>query len=366
LTRQKLTALPLTILIALLITACGAVATPTTAPLPAATTATGGAATIPATAARPGTAVATGGATRTTAATATRSASAAVGTPVAAPQPKLPVTVNDKNGKAVTITDLSRVIVLTGDVAETVWALGMGGSVIATDTSVTYPPEAQRAPKIGYMRTLAAEGILTQRPSLILGGESAGPPEALEQLRGAGVPVLIVATPNTLDAPTQKIRAIGAALGIPEVAEALASWTQAEIDAARALAAKAQTKPRVMFLNVRGNIVQQISGKGAPAQLLIEAAGGIDAGTAAGVVGYKSITPEALVAGQPEFYLLFNLGLESVGGVDGLLAIPGVDQTPAGQARRVLRYEDQYLLGLGPRTGQMLRELTLALHPELK
>jgi len=276
------------------------------------------------------------------------------------------VTVKDKDGRSVTISDVSRTIALTGDVAEIIWALGMSGNVIATDTSVTYPPEAQKAPKIGYMRTLAAEGLLAQKPTLLIGGESAGPPEVLEQLRSAGVPVVIIASPTTLAAPGQKIRAVAAALGVPTAGEQLTSTTQAEIDAALALAAKATTRPRVMFLNVRGNQVQQISGKGAPAQSIIEAAGGIDAGTAAGVTGYKSITPEALVTGQPDFYLLFKLGLDSVGGVDGLLKIPGVDQTPAGSGRRILNYEDQYLLGLGPRTGQMLRELVLALHPELK
>ncbi|HEY8599366.1 MAG TPA: ABC transporter substrate-binding protein, partial [Thermomicrobiales bacterium] len=322
-----------------LLAACGSTAPQTAAP---ATTTAAGATSVPTAQAttRAATAPAGGTATRsgttTTAGTATRVGTAGSTPAAAAPRPQLPVTVKDKDGRSVTITDVSRTIALTGDVAEIIWALGMSGSVIATDTSVTYPPEAQKAPKIGYMRTLAAEGILAQKPTLLIGGESAGPPEVLEQLRGAGVPVVIIASPTTLEAPGQKIRAVAGALGVPAAGEQLASATQAEIDAAVALAAKATTRPRVMFLNVRGNQVQQISGKGAPAQAIIEAAGGIDAGTAAGVSGYKSITPEALVTGQPDFYLLFKLGLDSVGGVDGLLKIPGVDQTPAGSNRRVL------------------------------
>jgi iron complex transport system substrate-binding protein len=374
---------PLCLLLVLLLAACGAspttnTATPTAPPTGAsiAPTARGGAST--ATGAVPGAAGATGtpgggatasrpgaSATRPTG-SPTRAATAGATAVVTAPRPQLPATVKDKDGRSVTVTDIGRIIVITGDVAETIWALGLGGNVIATDTSVTYPPEAQRAPKIGYMRTLTAEGIIAARPSVIIGGESAGPPAVLEQLRGAGIPVVIVATPPTLAAPAQKIREIGAALGVPGPAEALATRTQSDIDAARALAARAMSKPRVMFLNVRGNQVQQISGTGAPAQAIIEAAGGIDAGAAAGIGGYKPITPEALVAGQPDYYLLFQLGLDSVGGADGLLAIPGVAQTPAGQNRRILAYEDQLLLGLGPRTGQVLRELTLMLHPELR
>jgi iron complex transport system substrate-binding protein len=286
-------------------------------------------------------------------------------TPVSA-APKLPVTVTDQRGTKVTITDIGRIIPLSGDVAEIVWALGFGGNVVATDTSAIYPPETRQTPRIGFYRTVSAEGILTHRPTVILASENAGPPEALEQLRGAGVPVVIIPAGTDLAAPAQKIRAVGAALGVPEAGEQLAAQTQREIDEAKALAAKATTRPRVMFLNMRGTTVQQISGTNAPAHALIAAAGGIDAGAEAGIVGYKAITAEAVAAGQPDVFLMFSGGLTSINGVEGLLQMPGIAQTPAGQAKRVLAYEDQYLLGFGPRTGQALRELTLDLHPELK
>ena len=56
-------------------------------------------------------------------------------------------------------------------------------------------------------------------------------------------------------------------------------------------------------------------------------------------------------------------GLESVGGVDGLVALPGLDRTPAARDRRVVAFEDQYLYGLGPRTGQLVGELVEQFHP---
>jgi iron complex transport system substrate-binding protein len=278
----------------------------------------------------------------------------------------LPVTVQDKDNKAATIADVSRIIPLNGDVAEIIFALGLGKNVIATDTSATFPPEAAALPKIGYQRTLSAEGILALKPTVLIGAEGAGPPEVLEQLRGAGVPVVIITSPTTLAGPAAKIRSVAAALGIPEAGETVATKTQQEIDEALALAAKATSKPVVMFLYVRGTATQQIGGRGSSADTLITAAGGIDAGTAAGINGFKSVTAEAIVTGKPEVFLLLSAGLQSIGGVDGLLQIPGVAQTPAGAAKRVLNYEDQYLLGLGPRTGQALRELVLGLHPELR
>lgn len=343
-------------------TAAVAAASPTTAPAASATTtprAAASASTSPAS---------TVAATRTaiTVLAGSPVAAASRAASPAAARPTLPVTVKDKDGKDVTITDVSRIIPLNGDVTEIVFALGLGGNVIATDTSATYPTEAVKLPKIGYQRTLNAEGILALKPTVIIGLDSAGPTPVLEQLRGAGVPVYIFSAPATLDGPLVKIKAVGAALGVPTAAEALATKTKGEIASALALAAKATKKPVVMFLYLRGTQTQQIGGQGSTADTLIASSGGIDAGTAAGVTNYKPITAEAIVAGQPELILVLTAGLQSVGGIDGLLQIPGIDQTPAGKNRRVLDYDDLYLLGFGPRTGQALRDLVIGLHPELK
>ena len=64
----------------------------------------------------------------------------------------------------------------------------------------------------------------------------------------------------------------------------------------------------------------------------------------------------------PDVIITTTSGLESVGGIDGLLTIPGVAQTPAGQNRKVLDFDDQYLLGGGPRSGDALSDLIAALY----
>ena len=303
---------------------------------------------------------------------ATRPVPAQVATPAAPPPageaaPDLPATVDDADGNPVTVEDMSRIVPLNGDLAEIVWALGLGDNVVGVDVSATYPPqETGPLPKIGYQRDLSAEGVLSLGPTVIVGSREAGPPEVIEQIRGAGVPVVIVDAPETsLDAPVAKIRAVAAALGVPERGEALAARTQAEISAALALAGQADDAPSVLFLYVRGAGTQMVAGAQTAADTLITAAGGVNAGAGAGLAGFQPLTAEALAAAQPDVLLLLSAGLESIGGVDGLLEIPGVAQTPAGQARRVLAYDDLYLLGMGPRTGQALGDLVRGIHPDL-
>lgn len=283
----------------------------------------------------------------------------------AAPSPTLPATVTDINGDSVTVTDVSRIIPLNGDIAEIVYDLGFRANVVGLDVSATYPEGwMESVPSIGYQRTLSAEGILSLEPTLVIGNADAGPPEIIDQVKAAGVPVVIIdAGDPTIDQPVAKILAVAAALGVPEAGAALAEKTQAEIDSATALAATATSAPRVLFLYVRGADVTMIGGAGTGADVMIEAAGGINAGS--DLQGFVPMTPEALAAAAPDVFVLLTAGLESVGGIDGLLELPGIAQTPAGENRAVLDYDDLYFLGLTPRTGEALTDLIYGIHPEL-
>ena len=64
----------------------------------------------------------------------------------------------------------------------------------------------------------------------------------------------------------------------------------------------------------------------------------MDAGTAIGLAKFRPLTSEGLINAAPTCILVMSGGLESVGGVDGLLKLPGVGQTPAGAARRDRRH----------------------------
>ncbi len=283
-----------------------------------------------------------------------------------APVPQLPVTVQDVHGSDVTVTDISRIVPLSGDVAEIIYDLGLASNVVGVDVSAVYPSGQWDAlPKIGFERQLSAEGILSLNPTLVIGKQQAGPATVLDQIRGAGVAVVIVPEPQTIEAPTTKITAVAAALGVPDAGAALVAETQAKIDSAIARAAGASSQPTVMFLYVRGGGTQLIGGKGSVADAMIQAAGGIDAGTDAGIVYFMPVTAEAIVAAQPEVILLPESGVESIGGLDAVLEIPGVAETPAAKNGKIFVYDDLLLLGMTPRTGDFLQELVTLLHPEL-
>ena len=61
--------------------------------------------------------------------------------------------------------------------------------------------------------------------------------------------------------------------------------------------------------------------------------------------------------------ILHRLGLDSVGGVDGLLErLPAIANTPAGQHRRIVDMQDSQVLSFGPRTAEVLNSLAVAIY----
>jgi iron complex transport system substrate-binding protein len=283
----------------------------------------------------------------------------------AVPTPGLPVTYTGADGVTSTITDASRIVTLSGEFTETVFALGLGPNVVAVDLSSVYPEEALGLPKVGVEFRLLAEPIIAQEPTVVIGDEDAVPRDVIEQVRAAGIPVVIFPALTTIDAPVEKIRQVSHVLGIEEAGEALAAIVRAEIDDALALAAKAPSRPRAAFVYIASAETVLIFGEDTVGGAMLAAAGAHNVAADAGISGWMPLTPEALAAGEPEVLVTASRGVATVGGLDAFLALPGVAETPAARERRVLVFEDLYILGLAPRTGQALRELVLGLHPEL-
>jgi iron complex transport system substrate-binding protein len=276
-------------------------------------------------------------------------------------EPVMPVVLTDDLDRDVEITSVERIIPVDGDLAEIVFALGLGDNVVATDLSATYPPEADARPEIGYQRSLLAEPILSFSPTVVLATDAAGPKEVVDQLSTL-VPTVYVVAPDDLGGPAAKIRAVAKALGVPGRGEELARKTQGEIDAAVAAVPADRDELRVAALYLRGDRVQQIFGPGSGMHALLDAIGVVDIGELLGVDDNQPVTTESILREQPDVLITTTTGLESVGGVHGLLGQPAFERTPVAESRRVFAYETQYLFGFGPRTGQLLRELTTDLY----
>lgn len=259
--------------------------------------------------------------------------------------------------------DLSRLVVIGGSLTEIVYALGEEEHLVARDSTSTVPSEAAKLPDIGYMRQLSPEGVLSVAPTAILALEGSGPPETMDVLSRASVPLTVV--PETYDRAgiLRKIRFVGAALGQDAKAEELAAEVAQDIDAARSLIDGVAARKRVLFiLSLQGGRILA-SGTGTAADGIIRMAGGVNAMDA--FTGYKQVSDEAVTQARPDVILMMSRGGDLDAADAELLANPALAGTPAGQNRAIVRMEGSYLLGFGPRTAGAIRDLSRALYESL-
>lgn len=260
-------------------------------------------------------------------------------------------------------SETARVVVAGGALTEIVYALGLADRLAGADITSLYPAETAALPRIGYLRNLGAEGILSLHPGLLLATPEAGPPAVLDQLRAARVRVEAVAAPNTPEGVAEKIGAVAAALAVPERGLTLAERYRADWEAARAEVAGYRDRPKVLFVLAHTGGSPMVSGRNTAADAMIALAGADNAG--AGFEGYKPMTAEAVMAANPEVLLITTQGVDELGGLGALWEQPALRLTPAGRARRAVAMDSLYLLGFGPRLPQAVRELARRLrHPE--
>lgn len=263
----------------------------------------------------------------------------------------------DARGKAVEVRSVERIVSLDGITTEILFALGVGEKVVGRDDSSYYPPEAQRLPSVGYQFRLSAEGILSLKPTLVIGREDVRPKEVVEQLERAGVAVVLVPATPSVEGAKAKIRTVAQAVGRVEQGEALVRALERDLLLLKAFQAQHAPKGRLkaLFLYLRGPGTTYVCGEGST-PVGVMALAGLD-NAAQGIRECKPMTAESVVAARPEVIVVFKKGLESVGGLEGLLKLPGVAQTPAGEKRKVVAMDDLYLGSFGPRAGRAALDL---------
>ncbi|PHV46769.1 hemin ABC transporter substrate-binding protein [Janthinobacterium sp. BJB301] len=255
-----------------------------------------------------------------------------------------------------------RIVSVGGALTEIVYALEAQGELVGVDTTSLYPAVAQQLPQVGYARTLSAEGVLSLAPTQLIATEEAGPQTVLRQVRDAGVPVAVLNANNKFEGLLERVKQVGQITGRADPAARLAQALQQQWDGALGKVRQRSHAPvRVLFILAHAPNQVMVGGRETGADAMLAYAGAVNVmGGPAGFAGYKPLTPEAVIAARPDIVLVTDQGLKASGGVDGILKLPGLAQTPAGRKHRIVSLEAMLLLGFGPRMPQALAELDAA------
>ena len=256
---------------------------------------------------------------------------------------------------------VSRVVVLANGVAEIINALNAKSILVGRDISST-EKDLKDIPIVTSGHQVLPEKVIELKPDLVIIDASTGPRAALDQIRTAGIKIVETPESWTLSDISKKVAAVASAIGAPAQGDLLNQALNDELKTSTIA-----TKSRIAFLYLRGtSSVYLIGGPGSGSDSLIEAIGATDVGAQSLPNPYNTMTAESLATLNPDVIIVMTKGLQSVGGISGLLKLPGVAQTQAGKNQAVIDVDDSLLLSYGPRTPSLVTALARAVEAVTK
>lgn len=254
-----------------------------------------------------------------------------------------------------------RIITAGSSNTEIVCALGLCDNIVATDRTSLYPVKMQSLPSIGYRTTISAEGILSLNPDVVILEKDYVKESVIEQLKGAGQKVLILETTYNLDNTKDRIQQVATTLKREKEGEALVTSLMTDLKTLQDRVAATPDQPKVLCVYNRGAGNMQVAGKNT-GFTVISLAGTKNA--VPEIDGFKPLNAESLIAANPDYILFFESGIQSLGGIEGALKIPGVAQTTAGKKRQILAIDGVKLTNWGPRVIEVANQIFELTHPE--
>ena len=253
-----------------------------------------------------------------------------------------------------------RIVALANGAAELIAAMGYRDNLVGRDIASS-TAELSEVPLVTSGHQVIPETIIALQPTLVIVDDATGPSNALTKLKSAGIRIVKISQSWNLAELVIKIDQIGVALGTPKSATRLKNLLSESVTGNLVGATPIDKRLKVAFLYLRGtSSIYLVGGQGSGADYLINATGAIDVGAQELTKPFTPLTAETMALLNPDLILVMIGGLESVGGVAGLVELPGIAQTTAGKKRQVVAVDDSLLLSFGPRTPSLLSQLAAA------
>jgi len=255
-----------------------------------------------------------------------------------------------------------RILSLTPNVTEILFAMGLGDKVVGRSTYCNYPPEAAALPAVGDTLKLNQEKIIALRPTVAFLITSK--PDLLRTFEAMGLRAVPLRS-DRMDELWQSVATIGRETGRPDAARALTDRCQAGLDKVRRrVAGLPRPKTLFAFPMTIGSPQMMVAARGTFVDELIQAAGAENAYPDRGT--WPTVSAERVIAMAPEVVIINAAGDD--GAPDRVEVIRRAwarwTSVPAVTAGRVVILTESYLTIPGPRVGLAAARLAEVIHPE--
>ena len=255
-----------------------------------------------------------------------------------------------------------RIVSLSPNLTEIVFALGLGDKVVGVSNNCDWPAEAKQKPKMGTFWQPNTEAIIAAKPDLVVCESFPQQKEVAETLKRAGLRVVSLRI-ESIEELYSAILSIGQAAGCPDKAELLAAKTKSELDQIRA---KASSAKKVKVLWAVQTEPMRVVGVKTFVNEIMDLAGGQNV-TAPTGDQYPSVGTETILTCGAEVIIQSAMGTEDITkqqeAADKFWS--KYANLPAVKNKKVYVIEADTVLRLGPRLPEGAMAVAKLLHPEL-
>jgi iron complex transport system substrate-binding protein len=259
---------------------------------------------------------------------------------------------------------LLRILSLTPNITEILFAMGLGDKVVGRSTYCNYPPEASALPAVGDTMQVNLEKVIRLEPTLCF--LVTRRQEVPKRLDGLGIRTVALQS-DRMGQMFEAIHTIGRETGRPEAAQALVAGIEADLAAVRKRV-EGLPRPKVLFAfpMTVGSSRIMVAGRGTFVDDLLDTAGAENAYPEK--ADWPTVGPQQVIALAPEVVIINATGDDAP--PDRVEAIrkawASLPAVPAVAHGRVCVLTETYITIPGPRVGQAARLLAETIHPELQ
>lgn len=274
--------------------------------------------------------------------------SSSSGAPAAA---EFPVTLGSDTGQVTIEDEPQRIVSLSPSATETLFAIGAGDRVVATDEYSTYPEEAPTTDLSGFEPNV--EAIAAYDPDLVVTASDTN--DLVASLDALDIPVLVSPAPPTIEEGYDGMAALGLATGRAEQADALIEDLRTEIGSIL----EAAPDESLRIYHELDDTFYSASSYGFIGSVYAElGAENIADEADSAESGYPQLTEEAIIAADPELIVITDQVSYTA---EDVAQRPGWQDVAAVRSDSIVTVDADIASRWGPRLPQLISTVVEAM-----
>ncbi|MCF2649529.1 ABC transporter substrate-binding protein [Niallia sp. Sow4_A1] len=276
-----------------------------------------------------------------------------------------PVTIKDAIDQEVVIEEKpEKIVSLMPSNTEIVFALGLGDELVGVSDYDNYPKEAAEKEKVGGME-FNVEKIISLNPDVVLAHASSAhnSTEGLQQIRDAGIDVVVVNDATSFEDVYKGMEMIGQATGAETEADKLVADMKEKLAAIKDKAAAiSDSDQKSVYIEVSGEPSIFTTGTNTFMQEMLDT---INAKNIISEEGWIQVDQEAVIAANPDAIITTYGAYSETSPIDQISSRKGWEEIKAVKEKQIVDVDSDMVTRSGPRLVEGVEAVAEAVYPDV-